>query len=107
AEHGEREAVDPDPEARGDRGRRELAAELLPPAQAAEVVDRADERRDRRAEEQTARLATEVEEGERGNDDPEEERDPAEPGHRQQVQPPAVRLIDRAEAARERARRGR
>ena len=39
---------DPDPEADRDRRRGDLAAELLPPAQAAEVVDRADGRRDRR-----------------------------------------------------------
>ena len=54
ADDREREAVDPDPEADRDRGGDELAAELLPPAQAAEVVDRADGRRDRGAEQQAA-----------------------------------------------------
>ena len=78
----EREAVHPDAEADGDRGGGDLAAELLPPAQPAEVVDRADRRRDRCAEQQAARLAGEVEERERRDEDPEEEREPAEPRHR-------------------------
>ena len=52
----EREAVDPDAEADGDRRREDLAAELLPPAQSAEVVDRADGRRDRGAEQQPAHV---------------------------------------------------
>ena len=48
--------VDPDAEADGDRRGDELAAELLPPAQAAEVVDRADGRRDRGAEQEAAHV---------------------------------------------------
>ena len=43
----------------------DLARELLPPAQAAEVVDRADGRRDRGAEQDPAHLAAERQEGER------------------------------------------
>ena len=60
----------------------------------AEVVDRADRRRDRRAEQQPARLAAEVEERERRHEDPEEEREPAEPRHRQLVEPPSPRAVD-------------
>ena len=87
----------PDPEAHRDRGRRNLAAELLPPAQPAEVVDRTDSRRDRGAEQQPARLAGEVEKRKRRDEDPEEEREAAEPGHRAAVEPPALRPVDGAE----------
>ena len=57
ADDRERELVHPDAEADGDRCGEDLAAELLPPAQPAEVVDRADGRRDRGAEQQAAHRA--------------------------------------------------
>src|SRR5207247_10315335 len=63
----------------GDPGGERLAAELLPPDEPAEVVDRADRRRNRRAQEEPARLAAEVEEGQRRHHDPEEEREAAQP----------------------------
>src|SRR2546423_589569 len=50
AYEGEREAVDPDAEPDGHGRGEDLAAELLPPAEAAEVVDRAHRDGDRRAE---------------------------------------------------------
>ena len=54
AEEREREAVDPDAERRRDRGRDELAGELHRWREPAEVVDRADDGRDRRAEQDAA-----------------------------------------------------
>ena len=62
-----------------DRGGDRLTGELLPPAQAAEVVDGADGGRDGGAEQDPAHLAVEVEERERRDEDPEEEREAAEP----------------------------
>ena len=56
AEQREREAVHPDAEPAEDRGGDDLAAELLPPAEAAEVVDGADGRRDGGAEQDPAHL---------------------------------------------------
>ena len=50
--------------------------------EAAEVVDRADRRRDRGAEQDAAHLAVERQERERRDEDAEEEREPAEPRHR-------------------------
>ena len=67
------------PKKGGIDGGDDLAAELRPPAQPAEVVDRADGGRDGGAEQEPARLAPEVEERERGHEDPEEEREAAEP----------------------------
>ena len=78
----------------------DLAAELLEPAQPAEVVDRADGDRDRGADQQPARLPAEVHERERRHEDPEEERDPAEPRDGPDVQPPAARRVDDAEPPR-------
>ena len=75
----ERERVEPDAEADRDRGGEHLPAELLPPAEAAEVVDRADGRRDRSAEQNAAHLAAERQERERRHEDAEEQREPAEP----------------------------
>ena len=105
-EHGKREAVHPDPEADRDRRRRGLAGELLPPAQAPEVVDGADRGRDRSAEQEPTRLSAEGEEGEGRDEDPEEERQPAEPRHRQPVEPPRLRPVDDAEQPRHPADRG-
>ena len=79
----------------------DLPAELLPPAQAAEVVDRADRRRDRGAEQDPAHLAAERQERERRDDDPEEERDAAEPRHGAGARPArALGAVDDAEQAR-------
>ena len=98
----------PDAEADGDRCREELAAELLPPAQAAQVVDRADGRRDRRAEQEAAHRRIEVEERERRDEDAEEEREPAEPRHRARVRAALVAgPLDDAEQARHPADRRR
>ena len=95
AEDGEGEAVDPDAEARRNRGRDELADELLPPAQPAEVVDRADGCRDGGAEQQPAHIAVEVEERERRDEDAEEQREPAETRHRARVRAPSLpRSVD-------------
>ena len=89
--------MDPDPEAGRDRGGGDLAAELLPPDESAEVVDCPDGGRDRRAEQQPLRFAAERQERQRRHEDPEEERDPAEPRHRPAVEPPRRRLVDDAE----------
>ena len=105
--NGNVKRLDPDAEADGDHGRDDLAAELLEPAQPAEVVDRADGDRDRGADQQPARLAAEVHERERRHEDPEEERDPAEARDRPHVQPPAARRVDDAEPPRHPADRGR
>ena len=97
AEDREREAVHPDPRADRDRSRHDLAPELLPPAQPAKVVDRADRRRYSGTEQQSARLARKVEERECRHEDPEEEREAAKPGHRTAVEAPALRPVDGAE----------
>ena len=94
-------------EPRRHRGREHLAAELLEPAQPAEVVDRADGDGDGRAEQQPARVAAERQERERGHEDAEEEREPAEPRHRRAVDPAAAGRIDDAEKARHPADRRR
>src|SRR5262249_49548246 len=93
----EREPVHPDAEADWDRGRGDLAAELLPPAQAAEVVDGPDGGRHRGAEEQPAGLPRQVEERESGYEDAEEERQAAESGHSAVVEPAALGLVDHTE----------
>ncbi len=77
ADNGKREALDPDPEAGRDRGGDELPAQLLPPAETAEVVDRADRGRDCRPQQEAAHVSVQVEEGERRHEDAEEEREPA------------------------------
>ena len=97
ADDREREAVYPDAEADGDRRGGDLADELLPPVEAAEIVDRADDRRHGRAEEEAARLVREVEERERRDEDPEEERESAEPRHGLPVQPARLGPVDCAE----------
>ena len=79
ADDREREPLHPDAEPGGDRRGEHLAAELLPPEESAEVVDRADHRRDARAEQHAAQLAAERQEGERRHEDAEEERESAEP----------------------------
>ena len=89
------------------RGGEQLAAELLPPAQPAEVVDRADGDGDGRAEQQPARVAVERQEGERRDEDAEEERDAAEPRHRGAVQAAAAGRVDDAEHPRHAADRRR
>ena len=63
--NGNVKLCDPDAEAGRDRGGEHLPAELLPPGEAAEVVDRADRRRDRRAEQDAAHPAAERQERER------------------------------------------
>ena len=79
-----------DPGADRHRGRRRhLAPELRPPGQAAEVVDDPDAGRDRGSEQDSPVGAAQLEEGERGDEDPEQERDPAQPRDRPEVQPPA------------------
>ena len=90
----------PDPEAHRDRGRRHLPAELLPPAQAAKVVDRTDGRRNGCTEQQSARLAGEIEKRERRDEDSKEKREPAEAWHRAAVEAPALRPVDGAEQPR-------
>ena len=97
AEERKREVVDPDAEEGRDRGGDELAGELAPRREHAEVVDRADDGRDRRAEQHSPRFPAELEERQRRHEDPEEEREPAEPRDRVDVQPPALRPVDDAE----------
>ena len=101
ADERERETVDPD--AGGDRDRRsaDLTGELLPPEEAAEVVDRADGRGDGRAEQEAAHLVREVDERERRDDDPEEEGEAAELGDDPLVDTPLARPVDDAEEARD------
>ncbi len=103
ADDREREAVHPDAEADRDRGGEHLAAELLPPAQAAEVVDRADRRRDGGAEQHPAHPAAERQERERRHDDAEEERQPAEARDRGPVALALLGAVDEAEMAGRRA----
>ena len=88
-------------------GGEDLPAELLPPAQPPEVVDRADRDGDGRAEQQSARVAAERQERERRHEDPEEERETAEPRHRRAVQAPAAGRVDDAEHPRHPADGGR
>ena len=105
--NGKREVVDPDAERGRDRRGQHLAGELRHRREAAEVVDRADDARDRRADHDAAHLARQVEEGERRHEDAEEDREPAEPRDRAPVEPPPVRLVDDAEEPRHAADRGR
>src|SRR5439155_15046665 len=74
----EGESLHPHAEARRDRGRQDLPTQLLPPGQPAEVVDRSDRGRDPCADQHTSQLTAERQEGERGDEDPEEEREAAE-----------------------------
>ena len=107
AEQREREAVDPDAEPHRHRCREQLTAELLEPAKAAKVVDRSDGDGDRRAEQQPARVAAEREEGERGHEDAEEERETAEARDRVSVQAPPAGAVDDAQHSRHPADRRR
>ena len=84
----------------GHACRRELAAELREPRQAAEVVDDADGDRDRPRRAGSAVLASRVEEGERRHEQPEEERQPAEPRHGQRVDAPPAGQVDDPEPPR-------
>ena len=70
----EREAVDPDAERDDGHRGADLAAELLPPDEAARVVERADHRRDRGAEQDPAHGRRQVDERDDRDEDPEEER---------------------------------
>ena len=88
ADDRERERVDVHAEPGRDRGREHLAAELLPPVQDAEVVDRADRRRDGGAEQDAAQVAAERQERERRNEHAEEEREPAEARDRRRGRAP-------------------
>ena len=91
-----RSTVTPKPTAIGAGG--DLAAELPPPRQAAEVVDRADRRRDRSAEQDPAVGPVELEERERRHEDPEQQRDPAQPRDRMRVDAAGLpRLVHDAE----------
>ena len=90
----------PDAEPDRYRSRDNLTAELLPPPQAAEVVDRADGGSDGGAEQQSARLAREVEERKRRYENPEEERKPAQARHGATVQATPFRPVDDAEQTR-------
>ena len=105
--NGQREVVDPDAERGRDRRREHLAGELRDRFETAEVVDRADDARDRGAEQDAAHLVGEVEEGERRDDDPEEDREPAEPRDRPPVETALVGPVDDAEQPRHAADRGR
>ena len=68
----------------------DLPAELLPPRQAAEVVDRADGRRHGRAEQDAAQLAAQRQERERRHEHAEEDRQPAEARDRRPARSPSV-----------------
>ena len=100
AEEREREVVDPGAERARDRGGRDLAGELRDRVEPAEVVDRADDARDRGAEHDAPHLAVEREERERRHEDPEEDREAAEPRDRALVDVAAAGLGDDAEEAR-------
>ena len=95
------------PEATGIGGGADLPGELLPPEEPAEVVDRADGRRDGGAEQQAAHLVRELDERERRDDDPEEEREPAELRDDPLVDASLARAVDDAEVARDVADDGR
>ena len=99
AEEREGEVVDPHAEGARDRRRRHLPGELRKRVEPAEVVDRADDARDGGPEHDAAHLAREVEERERRDEDPEEDREPAEPRDRPLVEAPRVGLVDDAEQA--------
>ena len=107
AEEREGEVVDPDAEERRNRRRHDLAGELPAGPQDPEVVDRADDGRDGGAQEHAPGLAAELEERERRYEDPEEDRDAAEPGDRVEVQPATLGPVDDAEQPRHPADRGR
>ncbi len=95
------------PNATGITAATSCPAELLPPEEPAGVVERADHRRDRGAEEEPAHLLLDREERERRDEDPEEEREPAEPRDRQPVDAPPLGRVDGADQARHPARRRR
>ena len=108
AEEREREAVDPDPEARRDRGGGDLAGELLPPGEAAEVVDRADGRRDGGAEQEPAHLVAErSRNASAGMMIPRKSASPPSRGTGALVQPPPLGPVDDAEEPRDPADRRR
>ena len=74
--------------------------ELRERVEPAEVVDRADDAGDRRAEHDPAHLPVEREERERRHEDPEEDREPAEPRDRTLVErrPPGGSTTPRSRA---------
>ena len=79
------------PNAVGDRGREDLARELRQRASPRKSSTAPDDARDRGAEQDAAHLAREVEERERRDEDPEEDRQPTEPRDRPLVEPARVR----------------
>ena len=93
----ERDVVDPDAEHRRDRRGDDLPAELHGRREPAEVVDGADDGRDRGSEQHAAALAGEIEERERRHEDPEEDRETAETRDRPAVDPPPLGPVDGAE----------
>src|SRR6478735_5053513 len=97
ADDREGELLHPDAERRGNRRGEDLPAELLPPVEPAEVVDRADDRRDAGAEQDAAQLAAERQERERRDEDAEEERETAEPRDLVPRTVPFVRAVRKAE----------
>ena len=103
AEEREREVVDPDAGGDRDRGGADLPAELLPPARprkssiAPTAVATV-------APSRSPRTVREVEERERGDDDPEEEREAAEPRDGIRWTRRSSGLVDGAEAPRHRCR---
>ena len=96
----ERERVQVDAEPGRDAAARIWPAELLPPAEPAEVVDRADRGRDRRAEQDAAQLAAERQERERGDEHAQEQREPAEPRDLGRARSPSVAAVDEPQVAR-------
>jgi hypothetical protein len=92
--------VHPDAEAGRNRRGSDLAGELLPPAEPSEVVDCADDRRDRGTEQDAAHRAAQWQKGERRRDDPEEQREAAQARDAARCRPPAAfGAIDGAEQA--------
>ena len=107
ADEREREMVDPDAERRRDRGCENLARELRQRGDTAEVVDGADDACHRGAEQDAAHLPRQVEKGEGRHEDPQEDREPAQPRDRPPVEPALVRGVDDAEQPRHPADCGR
>ena len=107
AEHREREALHVDTEPGGDRRGKELPAELLPPRQQAEIVDRAHRRRDCCAEHDPLHRTAQREERDRRDDHAEEHRQPAEPRYRRAVALAFRTAVDEAQVTGGRADRRR
>ena len=99
--------IDPDAESGRDRRRQNLTGKLRHGSEPTKIVDRADDAGNRCTEENPPHLARQVEEGEGRDEDPQEDREAAEPGDRPPVETTLIRVVDDAEQARHSADRRR